>query len=80
MVARGMARKIRKRSTTPPLYLFFELLLPWIVMGLVAVAGSKVGLSLELIFILSIAGALATTVLMQLLEKDRRRREARRGR
>ena len=75
-----MAHKVRKRATTPPLYLFFELLLPWIVMGLVAVAGAEIGLSVELIFVSSIAGALATTVLMRIFEKNRRRREDRRGR
>ncbi len=75
-----MARKIRKRAATPPLYLFFELLLPWIVMGLVAVLGAEIGLSVVLIFVISIGSALATTVLMQIFERNRRRREALRGR
>ena len=61
------------------MYLFFELLLPWIVMGLVAVAGAEAHISVELIFILSIGGALATTVLMQIFERNRRKREALRG-
>jgi len=74
-----MARKIRKRTGgTPPLYLFIELLLPWIVMGLVAVAGANAGLSVELIFILSMGSALAATVFMKLFEKNRRQREAQR--
>jgi len=75
-----MAKKIRRRATTPLHYLFLELLLPWIVMGLVAVAGAEAGLSAVLIFVLAIAGALATTYLMHVLEKSRRKRATIRGR
>ena len=73
-----MAQKIRKPTTTPPLYLFIELLTPWLVMGLVAVLLSSSGLSLEIVFIASIVSAVAATFLMREFEKYRRRRQARR--
>ncbi len=75
-----MAQKIRKRTTTPPFLLFIELVVPWLVMGLAAVVGAAIGLSVELIFLLSIGCALGATVLMRRLEAARRRRAAARGR
>lgn len=75
-----MARKVRKRSPTPPLFLFVELLIPWLVMGLVAALAAAAGLSVELIFVLSIGCAVGATFLMRLLENARRRRAAARER
>lgn len=75
-----MAQKIRKPTATPPLYLFIELLTPWLVMGVVAVLLSSLGLSLEVVFIASIVSAVAATFLMREFEKYRRRRQARRKR
>jgi len=71
-----MARKIRKDRPPPipPAYLFVELLIPWFVMGIAAVLSSFAGLSMGLIFIVSIGCAIAATFVMRELEKSRRRR------
>lgn len=73
-----MARKIRKAAPIPPMFLFIELVIPWLVMGLVAVLLATAGFGVEVIFIVSIACAVVTTFLMREFEKSRKRRQMRR--
>ena len=74
-----MARKIRKNAPTHPLFLFIELVIPWLVMGLAAALLAAAGFGIEVIFIVSVICAIAATLLMREFEKSRRRRQARRG-
>lgn len=61
------------------MYLFIELLVPWLVMGLVAILLFTAGVGVELIFFISIICALGATVLMRELERIRRRSQAKRN-
>jgi len=74
-----MAKKIRKGSSSSPMYLFIELLVPWLVMGLVAILLFTAGVGVELIFFISIICALGATVLMREFERIRRRSQAKRN-
>lgn len=70
-----MARKIRKntaKSTVPPIVLFVELLVPWIVMGIVAVALSSVGVSGVASVVLALIAALAATFFIRYYERRRK--------
>lgn len=67
-----MAKKL-KRVRTPLWLTFVELLVPWIAMGLSAVAASSAGAPAYVIFILAIGAALLTTWLVHKYEKARRR-------
>jgi predicted PurR-regulated permease PerM len=67
-----MAKKL-KRVRTPLWMLFIQLLIPWVAMGLIAVAATYAGAPSYLVFILAIAGALIVTWAIHWLGKNRRR-------
>jgi len=73
-----MAKKIRKRtpSSIPPAVLFIELLIPWIVMGVVSVALAAAGIKGITILVIALASALAATVLVGYYERARKIRAA----
>ncbi len=73
-----MARKLRKDQRVPPIFLFIELVVPWLVMGLVAILMALARFNVEIIFIASIACAVAATFLMREFEKSRKRRRIQR--
>jgi hypothetical protein len=66
-----MAKKLKKVRKNP-LVLMTELLLPWVVMGGLAVVLTSVGTSRESTIALALAGGLGTTGLIFVLEKRRR--------
>jgi len=66
-----MAKKLKKVRKNP-LVLMIELLLPWVVMGALAVILTSIGTSRESAIALALAGGLGTTVLIFVLERRRR--------
>jgi hypothetical protein len=66
-----MAKKLKKVRKNP-LVLMIELLLPWIVMGALAVILTSLGASREGAIAIALAGGLGTTGLIFLLGKRRR--------
>jgi len=76
-----MAKKIRKTSSNsiPPAVLFVELLVPWIVMGLVAVVLAAAGVNGITLLVIALAAALATTFFIRYYERTRKMRAARLG-
>ena len=66
-----MAKKLKKVRKNP-LVLMIELLLPWVVMGALAVFLTSIGTSRESAIALALAGGLGTTVLIFVLERRRR--------
>lgn len=58
-----MAKKLRVVRKSP-IKLFSQLLIPWLVMGLLAIAGTAAGLESYAILALSLTGALLTTYLI----------------
>ena len=76
-----MARKIRKTNSNsiPPAILFVELLIPWIVMGIVAVALVAAGISGITVLVVALASAVATTFFIRYYERTRKMRAARLG-
>jgi len=76
-----MAKKVRKRrsSSIPPAILFVELLVPWIVMGIVSVVLSAAGVKGITILFIALASALATTFIVGYYERTRKMRAAHLG-
>ncbi len=70
-----MAKKIRKR---PPSHarLFVKLLIPWVVMIAIAVAAFSAGYSDLFAYGVALAGALAVTFLIHLLDRKRNPRRS----
>jgi uncharacterized membrane protein len=66
-----MAKKLKKVRKNP-FVLMIELLLPWVVMGALAVILTSIGTSRESAIALALAGGLGTTVLIFVLERRRR--------
>jgi len=66
-----MARKLKKVQKNP-LVLMIELLLPWAVMGALAVVLASIGTSRESTIVFALAGGLGTTGLIFVLERRRR--------
>ena len=66
-----MAKKLKKVRKNP-LVLMIELLLPWVVMGALAVVFTSLGTSRESAIALALAGGLGTTGLIFVLERRRR--------
>ena len=66
-----MAKKL-KRVRRNPLVLMIELLLPWVVMGGLAVFLTSIGTSRESAIVFALAGGLGTTGLIFVLERRRR--------
>ena len=66
-----MAKKLKKMRKNP-LVLMIELLLPWVVMGALAVVFTSLGTSRESAIALALAGGLGTTGLIFVLERRRR--------
>ena len=66
-----MAKKLKKVRKNP-LVLMIELLLPWIVMGALAVILTSLGASRENAIVLALASGLGTTGLIFVLERRRR--------
>jgi len=68
-----MARKIRKR---PPSLatLFIKLLIPWVVMGAIAVAAFSAGYSDLFVYGTALSGALVVTFLIHLMDRKARMR------
>jgi uncharacterized membrane protein len=66
-----MAKKLKKVRKNP-LVLMIELLLPWVVMGALAVIFTSLGTSRESAIVLALAGGLGTTVLIFVLQRRRR--------
>ena len=66
-----MAKKLKKVRKNP-LVLMIELLLPWVVMGALAVILTSLGASRESAIALALAGGLGTTGLIFVLERRRR--------
>lgn len=68
-----MAKKIRKRRPSFA-QIIILLLIPWIVMGLIAYAGSSAGWSEPAVYGAALAGALGTTLFVHLFLKKGRTR------
>ncbi len=66
-----MAKKLKKIRKNP-LVLMVELLLPWLVMGALAVIFTSIGTSRENAIVLALVGGLGTTALIFVLERRRR--------
>jgi uncharacterized membrane protein len=66
-----MAMKLKKVRKNP-LILMIELLLPWVVMGVLAVIFTSFGTSRENAIVLALAGGLGTTGLIFVIERRRR--------
>jgi len=66
-----MAKKLKKVRKNP-LVLMIELLLPWVVMGALAVLLTSVGTSRDSTILLALAGGLATTGLIFVFQRRRR--------
>jgi hypothetical protein len=66
-----MAKKLKKVRKNP-LVLMIELLLPWVVMGALAVILTSIGTSRESAIAFALAGGLGTTGLIFVLERRRR--------
>jgi hypothetical protein len=66
-----MAKKLKKVRKNP-LVLMIELLLPWVVMGALAVILTSLGTSRESAIVLALAGGLGTTGLIFVLGRRRR--------
>lgn len=66
-----MAKKLKKVRKNP-LVLMIELLLPWVVMGALAVFLTSTGTSRESAIVFALAGGLGTTGLIFVLERRRR--------
>lgn len=66
-----MAKKLKKVRKNP-LVLMIELLLPWVVMGALAVVLTSIGTSRESAIVFALAGGLGTTGLIFVLERRRR--------
>jgi hypothetical protein len=66
-----MAKKLKKVRKNP-LVLMIELLLPWVVMGALAVILTSIGTSRESAIVFALAGGLGTTGLIFVLERRRR--------
>jgi len=66
-----MAKKLKKVRKNP-LVLVIELLLPWVVMGALAVVFTSLGTSRESAIALALAGGLGTTGLIFVFERRRR--------
>jgi len=66
-----MAKKLKKVRKSP-LVLMIELLLPWVVMGALAVVLTSIGTSRESVIVLALVGGLGTTGLIFVLERRRR--------
>jgi len=66
-----MAKKLKKVRKNP-FVLIIELLLPWVVMGALAVILTSIGTSRESAIVFALACGLGTTVLIFVLEKRRR--------
>jgi len=66
-----MAKKLKKVRKNP-LVLMIELLLPWVVMGALAVILTSLGASRESAIVLALAGGLGTTGLIFVLGRRRR--------
>ncbi len=66
-----MAKKLKKVRKNP-LVLMIELLLPWVVMGGLAVVLTSIGTSRESTIAFALAGGLGTTGLIFLIGKRRR--------
>jgi len=69
-----MAKKIPKARTSP-MVLFIELLSPWIVMAIIGVSAVSVGLSDVISLVIALIGALATTLLVRIFERNRLRKK-----
>jgi len=74
-----MAKKIRK-TTTPPMVLFIELLIPWIVMAAIGAACISAGLSDIASILIALAGALVMTFAIRKFEQNRLLRKLRTAR
>ncbi len=66
-----MAKKLKKVRKNP-FVLMIELLLPWIVMGVLAVVLTSIGASRDSTIALALAGGRGTTGLIFVLERRRR--------
>ena len=66
-----MAKKLKKVQKNP-LVLMIELLLPWVVMGALAVILTSIGTSRESAIVFALAGGLGMTGLIFVLERRRR--------
>jgi hypothetical protein len=66
-----MAKKFKKVRKNP-LVLMIELLLPWVVMGALAIILTSIGTSRESTIVFALAGSLGTTGLIFVLERRRR--------
>jgi len=66
-----MAKKLKKVRKNP-LVLMIELLLPWVVMGVLAVIFTSFGTSRDNAIALALAGGLGTTGLIFVFERRRR--------
>jgi hypothetical protein len=66
-----MAKKLKKVRKNP-LVLMIELLLPWVVMGALAVVLTSIGTSRENTIVFALAGGLGMTGLIFVLERRRR--------
>jgi uncharacterized membrane protein len=66
-----MAKKLKKVRKNP-LVLMIELLLPWVVMGALAIVFTSLGASRESAIALALAGGLGTTGLIFVFERRRR--------
>lgn len=70
-----MAKKIRKRPPSS-LWLLIKLLIPWVVMGGIALVAFSAGLSDLLTYSIALAGALTVTFLIHRIDKGKRMRQA----
>jgi hypothetical protein len=66
-----MAKKLKKVRKNP-FVLMIELLLPWVVMGILAVILTSIGTSRESTIFYALAGGLATTGLIFAFQRRRR--------
>ena len=73
----SIARKIKKGRTSLSL-LFFMLLIPWVVMGAVAVAAFSAGLPDYAAILIALAAALAVTFYIRGYEQRRRKTKSQR--
>lgn len=65
-----MAKKIRKRRTSPA-NLFVKLLIPWVAMGAIAYSMFSMGFSDLETYGTALAGALAVTFMIRILDRKR---------
>jgi membrane protein implicated in regulation of membrane protease activity len=69
-----MAKKLPKVRTST-MVLFIELLIPWIVMAIIGVSAISIGLSDVPSLVIALIGALATTFLVRIFERNRLRKK-----